>query len=72
MSGSAAASRGSYKGKHTNLDAKVILGREVSLPVDGTVSGQRPRRLPDGRIKSLFPETNEWCFGDCFEGLACR
>ncbi len=61
-----------YKGKHANLDAKVILGREFSLPVDGTVSRPRPRRPPDDRIEQLFPETNEWCFGDCFEGLARR
>ncbi len=40
-----------YKGKHANLDAKVILDREFNLSVNGAVLGPCPRRLPDGRIE---------------------
>lgn len=52
----------------SDIQAGTLDDPEFSLSIDAMVSRQRPRRLADGRIEFLFPETDEWWFGDCYEG----
>ena len=51
-----------------DIHAGMIDDPEFSLSVDAMVSRYRPRRLADGRVRYLFPETNEWRSGHRYEG----